>query len=149
MKVHSLALLLVIGAVLIAPAVSAQIVEEKDGYVVTSGEDSLRLSDIFLLSSASITQGQTHWYTTTVPAGSTAFSADLNWGNPANSLALTLTAPDATFGPYYDSADGKTDGRINLRIAKSSGLASGTWRSKVYGYQVSGTQSYTYSASAS
>jgi hypothetical protein len=149
MKVHWLALLLVIGAAIAIPSVSAKIVEEKDGYIVTSGDNTIILPDIARFSSASISQGQTHWYSTAVPAGKTSFYADLYWGNPANSLALTITAPDATFGPYYDSADGTIDGRINLRISKSGGLASGTWGSRVYGYLVTGVQSYTYSASAS
>lgn len=149
MKVHWLALLLVIGAALAVPVVSAKIVEEKNGYIVTPGENTIRLPEISRFSSASISQGQTQWYSTSVPTGKTSFNADLYWGNPSNSLALTITAPDATFGPYYDSADGRIDGRINLRISKSGGLASGTWWSKIYGYQVSGMQSYTYSASAS
>ena len=149
MKVHWLALLLVIGAALAVPAVSAKIVEEKDGYIVTPGDDTIRLPEISRFSSASISQGRIQWYSTYVPAGKTSFFSDLYWGNPSNSLSLTITAPDATFGPYYDSADGRIDGRINLRISKSGGLASGTWWSKIYGYQVSGVQSYTYSASAS
>jgi hypothetical protein len=149
MKVHWLALLLVIGAALTVPVVSAKIVEEKNSYIVTPGDDTIRLPDISRFSSASISQGQTQWYSTYVPAGKSSFNADLSWGNPFSSLALTITAPDATFGPYYDSADGRIDGRINLRIFKSDGLASGTWWSKIYGYQVSGMQGYTYSASAS
>jgi hypothetical protein len=149
MKVHWLALLLVIGAALAVPTVSAKIVEEKGGYIVTSGDNTLRLPEMALFSSASISQGQTQWYSTYVPAGKTSFNADLSWGNPSNSLALTITAPDATFGPYYDSADGRIDGRVNLRISKSGGIASGTWGSKVYGYRVTGIQGYTYSTSAS
>lgn len=149
MKVHWIALLLVIGAALAVPVVSAKIVEEKDGYVVTPGDNTLRLPEISRLSSASISQGQTQWYSTSVSSGKTSFFADLYWGNPSNSLSLTIAAPDTTLGPYYDSADGRIDGRVNLRIYKSGGLASGTWWSKVYGYRVSGVQSYTYSASAS
>jgi hypothetical protein len=149
MKVHWLVLLLVIGAALTVPAVSAKIVEEKNGYIVTPGDDTIRLPEISRLSSASISQGQTQWYSTSIPTGKTSFNANLYWGNPSNSLALTIIAPDATFGPYYDSVDGSIDGRINLRISKSGGLASGTWWSNIYGYQVSGVQSYTYSVSAS
>lgn len=149
MKVHWLALLLVIGAAIAVPSVSAKIIEEKDGYIVTSGDDTLRLLEIARFSSAAISQGQTQWYSTYVPAVKPSFNADLYWGNPSSSLALTITAPDGTFGPYYDSADGRIDGRINLRISKSGGLSSGTWWSKIYGYQVSGMQSYTYSGSAS
>lgn len=148
MKVHWLALLFVIGVALTVPVVSAQIVEEKNGYVITPGNDAIRLPMIARLSSGSLSQGQTAWYSTSVPAGKNSFYTDLNWGTPANSLSLTIIAPDATFGPYYDSADGWTDGRINLRLSRAGGIASGTWWSKVYGHQVSGTQSYSYAASS-
>jgi hypothetical protein len=146
MKVHWLALLLLIGVALAAPSVSAKIIEQKDGYIVTTVDDSVRLPDITRLSSSSISQGQSQWYSTYVSYGITSFYADLNWGNPSNSLELTLTAPGATFGPYYDSADGRIDGRVYLRIYNPGGLASGTWGSKVYGYQVAGVQSYSYNS---
>jgi hypothetical protein len=63
MKVHLLVLLLVIGAAVAVPSVSAKIVEEKDGYIVMTGPDtlnvdSLNLRDMSLLSSSSISQGQ-------------------------------------------------------------------------------------------
>jgi hypothetical protein len=148
MKFHWLALLLVIGMALAVPAVSAKIVEEKNGYRVTTADTTLSLPDISRFSSASISQGQTQWYSTSVPVGKTSFYVDLNWGNPSNSLSLKITAPDATFGPFSDSSDGKTDGRINMRFSKSTGLASGIWGSSVYGYQVTGTQSYTHTASS-
>ena len=149
MKYYWLVLLFIIGAALTVPAVSAKIIEEKDGYIVTSVDNAFNLPDIFRSGSSSVSQGQTKWYSTSVPAGKTAFYADLNWGDSSDSLALTVVAPDRTFGPYYDSADGRTDGRINIKISKSGGISSGTWRSKVYGYSVNGGQSYTYSASAS
>lgn len=147
MKFHWLALLLVVGAVLFVPTVSAKIVEEKNGYVVTPGTDTIRLPDIARFSSQSISQGQTQSYTTYVAPGKTSFFSDLYWGVPSNSLSLTITAPGAVFGPYYDAADGRTDGRINLKISKTSGLASGSWMSGVFGYHVSDVQSYTYSSS--
>jgi hypothetical protein len=145
---HQLIMLLVIVAAVLVPTVSAKIIEEKEGYIVTSGDDIRWFPDISRLSSAIILQGQTHWYSTYVPAGKTSFFADLYWGEPSNSLTLTIIAPDATFGPYYDSTDGWVDGRINLRISKSGGIASGTWGSGIYGHSVTGAQSYTYSASA-
>jgi hypothetical protein len=149
MKVHWLALLLVIGAALAVPSVSAKIIEEKNGYIVTPGDNTMQLPEISRFSSASISQGETQWYSTNVPSGKTSFYTDLYWGAPVNSLSLTIIAPDTTLGPFYDSSDGRIDGRINLRITKSGGLASGTWWSKVYGYYVTGAQSYSYSASAS
>ncbi len=148
MNVHWFALLLIAAALLIVPVVSAKIVEEKDGYIVESGTPALRLPEMSLLSSGSISQGQTNWYTTSVSSGKTSFNTDLYWGNPSNSLSLTIYAPDSVLGPYYDSADGVTDGQISLIFSKSGGLTSGTWYSGVYGYSVSGTQSYTYTAYA-
>lgn len=146
MKVHLLTILLLVGAALSVPAVSAKIIEEKDGYVVTSGTDSMALPGLSRLSSASISQGQTLWHPTSVSSGYTAFYSDLNWGNPSNSLALTVYPPGSQLGPYYDSDDGRTDGRITVKIQKSTGLPSGTWWSQVYGYSVTGTQSYSSTA---
>jgi len=149
MKVHGIVFLIVIGALLFAPAVSAKIVETKDGYVVSTVDTSSRLQSVIPISSASISQGQTQRYSSYIPNGKTAFTADLNWGAPSNSLSLTINAPDAALGPYYDAADGRTDGRINLRISKSGGLASGTWWSHIYGYSVTGSQGYSYTAAVS
>jgi len=147
MKVHWLVLLLIIGTVVSVPNVSAKIIDQKNGYVVTTVDNSIRLPEMSRLISSSISKGQTQWYSTYVPSGKTSFYPDLNWGNPSNSLELTISAPGATFGPYYDSSDGRMDGRIYLRIYRSGGLATGTWLSEVYGYRVSGSQSYSYSAS--
>ncbi|MFA6363866.1 peptidase domain-containing protein [Methanoregula sp.] len=92
----------------------------------------------------SITQGKTNWESKTVSSYITTLNVNLNWGNPSNSLQLTIYSPDGyVFGPYYDSSDGATDGRINLNIQNSNGIAEGTWYYKVYGYQVSGTQTYS------
>ncbi len=149
MKVHWLALLFIMGLALAIPPVSATIIEEKDGYTVTTVEHApSRFADVSALASYTITQGQTRWHTTSVPSGATRFLSDLNWGNTANSLALTIYTPDGSvLGPYYDSADGLTDGRIYLMVTRSGGLPSGTWSSKVYGSSVTGTQTYSYSAS--
>jgi len=78
---------------------------------------------------------------------------DLKWGNPSNSLRLTIYSPDGyVFGPYFDNADGVINGRINLNINNPNGIAKGTWYYEVYevyegyevyGYSVIGTQSYT------
>jgi hypothetical protein len=149
MKVHGIVFLIVIGALLFAPAVSAKLVETKDGYVVTTVDTTSRLPSMLPMSSASISQGQTQSYSAYISTGKTAFTTDLNWGVSSNSLSLTINAPDTALGPYYDAADGRTDGRINLRISKSGGLASGTWWSHVYGYQVTGSQGYTYTGTVS
>ncbi|WFN36586.1 hypothetical protein L1994_10660 [Methanomicrobium antiquum] len=48
MKYYWLVLLFIIGAALTVPAVSAKIIEEKDGYIVTSVDNAFNLSDIFI-----------------------------------------------------------------------------------------------------
>nr|WP_320160488.1 peptidase domain-containing protein [uncultured Methanoregula sp.] len=148
MKVHWIVLLVVIGAAFFAPAVSAKIVEEKDGYIISTTNGTRLLPDMSRMSLSTITQGQTELYNTYVPSGKTAFVPYLSWGSLSNSLSLTITAPDSQMGPYYDSSDGVADGRINLMISRGSGLAQGTWKSYVYGYQVTGSQTYSYSATA-
>jgi hypothetical protein len=93
---------------------------------------------------ATITQGRTNWHTKVVSTFITTLNVDLNWGNPANSLRLKIYSPDGyTFGPYYDSFDGTTNGRINLNIINNNGIAQGTWYYEVYGYSVTGTEDYS------
>lgn len=94
--------------------------------------------------SGTISQGATNWHTKTISSYITSMNVNLNWGNPSNSLRLKIYSPDGyTFGPYYDSFDGVNDGRINLNIINSNGIARGTWYYEVYGDRVTGTQSYS------
>jgi hypothetical protein len=93
---------------------------------------------------STITQGQTNWHTKDVTTFITTLNVDLNWGNPGNSLRLTIYSPDGyVFGPYFDNADGVVNGRINLNIRNPNGIAKGTWYYEVYGYSVVGAQSYS------
>jgi hypothetical protein len=147
MRVHWIVCLIAIGAALFAPAVSAQIVEEKDGYVVSTVDDVIKvtgLPDISARMSSLITQGETHTYTRNVVSGTTSIVSDLNWGDTADSLSLTIIAPDATLGPYYDGADGTINGRIFLRVSKSSGVTPGTWWNRIFGEHVEGVEDYTF-----
>jgi hypothetical protein len=113
------------------------------GYIIeplhNSGKDLMSIESVY----ATITQGLTNWHTKYVGSSITTLNVDLNWGNPSNSLQLKVYSPDGyTFGPFYDSYDGYKDGRVNLNIINSGGIAKGTWYYEVYGYQVTGTQSY-------
>lgn len=144
MKVHWIVLMIVLGAAFFAPAVSAKIIEEKDGYVVSTADDRPIFTEFARVLGSPITQGQRDYYATYVPAGTTSFSHYLSWGLKTNSLALTINTPTGVLGTYYDSSDGAMDGRINLRISRTGGLAAGTWPSSVYGHQVSGTETYSY-----
>ena len=150
MKVHWLALLCIVGLALSIPAVSAKIVEEKDGYVVSTADDIKKedqISRTLSVISSSISQGQLLSYSRYINPGTTSIISDLNWGDTADSLTLTLVAPDTTLGPYYDGSDGQINGRIYLRISKSSGVTPGTWWNRIYGYQVLGSEDFTLSSS--
>ncbi len=94
--------------------------------------------------SDTITQGETNWHSKYVGYSTTTLDVDLDWGNPSNSLKLTIYTPYGyTLGPYYDSSDGSINGRIDLDIKNSNGIATGTWHYRVYGQSVSGTETYT------
>ncbi len=91
-----------------------------------------------------ITQGETNWHSEYIGSYYTTLDVDLDWGDSSDSLKLTIyTADGYTLGPYYDSADGSVDGRIHLLIKNSNGIATGTWNYRVYGYSVSGTETYS------
>jgi hypothetical protein len=92
-----------------------------------------------------IRQGQTNWHGKYISQGLPGYYADLNWGNSANSLQLRIYCPDGSVkGPYYDNADGRIDGRINLYIHADGGLPGGTYYHEVYGYSVYGIEDYTF-----
>ena len=108
--------------------------------VNTTGMNPMSIKSV----SAYITQGMTNWHPKSVSSYITSLNVDLNWAVPANSLRLKIYSPDGyTFGPYYDSFDGVNNGRINLNIINSNGIAQGTWRAEVYGERVAGTQGYS------
>jgi|SRR5208337_747318 len=97
-----------------------------------------------LTVSGSVTQGQTTWQTKSVLSYITSMNVNLYWGVPANSLQLKIYSPDGSiYGPFYDNFDGAIDGRINLNVLNSAGIPKGTWIYEIYGYRVTGTQSYT------
>lgn len=97
-------------------------------------------------SSYSIRQGQTNWHSKYIPSGCPGYYADLDWSNSGNSLQLRIYAADGRcYGPYYDSSDGRMDGRILLWISTPSrSLPVGTYYHEVYGQKVSGTEYYSF-----
>jgi hypothetical protein len=115
-------------------------------YTVTPiGDKLLKENPLFTPKNyATITQGETDWYSTYVAPGTTELIVDLNWSDTSDSLRLVIYAPDDSLGPYYDSYGGTVDGRIAVSISDSVGLYPGTWRFAVYGYAVTGTEDYTF-----
>jgi hypothetical protein len=139
MKVTGTVLAILVLAIVLVPGVSAQDVD----YTVTPG--NIHLPAVSApLTVGTISQGESDWYSVVVPSGTSSITADLNWGYAPDSLTLTVIAPDGTLGPYHDSDDGITDGRIFLTFSKTGGITAGTWKFKVYGEYVLGIQSYNF-----
>ena len=115
-------------------------------------EKSLSPGDLIYkpLSTQYIVQGQTINHYVSVGSGVSWLEVDLNWGVPSNSLALTPYTPSGvSLGTFHDSYDGSVNGRIHMDIYPSQGyIQQGSWRFKVYGESVSGTQQYTFNVYA-
>ena len=139
-------MVILVCAIMLISGVSAQDVDNSTGYSVIPAENLHQPLVMSPMTVGTITQGETDWYSVIVPSGATSITVDLNWGNAPNSLSLTAIAPDATIGTFYDADDGVTDGRIFLTISRTGGLTPGTWKFKVYGVTVEGTQSYNFVA---
>jgi hypothetical protein len=136
--------LLVMASCAVVSASEQSIVVKDGGYLVLPAQNGGMSTMSIQAIRSTITQGATNRHAKVVSSYSTTLNVDLNWGEKANSLQLNVYSPDGyTFGPYYDNYDGSVNGRINLDIINSEGIAQGTWYYKVYGYRVSGTQSYT------
>jgi len=131
-------------AIMLISGVSAQDVDTNNGYTVTPAGDLFLPAVMSPMTAGTITQGETDWYTVQVSPGTASLTTDLNWGDATDSLSLSAIAPDGTVGPYYDAADGATDGRIFLTISRTGGIAPGIWKFKVYGVSVQGVQSYNF-----
>lgn len=144
MKVSGISLVILVCAIVLISGVSAQDVDTGAGYSVTPA-GNLHLPPVMSpMTVGTITQGETDWYSTIVSSGTASMTMDLNWGDIPDSLTLTILAPDATLGPYHDISDGTTNGRITLMVSQTGGLTPGTWRFKVYGETVQGSQSYNF-----
>ncbi|WP_174590859.1 peptidase domain-containing protein [Methanocella conradii] len=154
-----LVLLALLAGVAAASAGAASVDSSKNikpgdgGYVVTIGKSNYAVSSdkgtsFSILASLSdyISQGQIKWGYKTISGYVTSFGAELYWGNPANSLSMTIITPDGyVLGPYYDIIDGRLNGDIPIVISRSSGVAQGTYAFKIYGDQVAGFQYFTFS----
>jgi Bacterial pre-peptidase C-terminal domain. len=147
MRVSVTSLAILVCAIVLISGVSAQGTENGNAGYSVSPAGSLHMPAVMLPTTVgTISQGETDWYTFSFPSGKSSLTVDLNWGYVPDSLALTVIAPDGTLGPYYDADDGVTDGRISITISRTGGIAPGTWRFKVYGMTVLGTQSYNFVA---
>jgi hypothetical protein len=156
MRMHiSLSTLLLVAAMVTIAMATPAVAAKPDGMTKTgdggyyvlpavSGHGEMAGGMWALSSSGTITQGEYRWHSRLVNYYTQTLNYNLYWGNTANSLRLRVFTPDGyVLGPFYDSSDGQINGRINIDIYRSGGVAQGTWYSEVYGHQVTGVQSYT------
>lgn len=131
-------------ACLLTPIVSAQPFEKNMDLVVVPGNGVLPIG-LSTKAYDTITQGETDYFSKYVSAGTSQLMMDLNWGTPSNSLSLTANTPAGQYGPYYDNSDGKTDGRIVLKMSRpGQSLPQGTWNFRVYGNSVTNVEDYSF-----
>jgi hypothetical protein len=139
-------LLLFSAALLLAPIVSAQQDNQNSTIIILPGDPD-KAPVFSILAYDTIVQGETDYFTKYVQSGTSHLTLDLNWGTVSNSLSLTVNTPIGVYGPYYDSSDGRSDGRIVLLMSGAGqSLPSGTWDFRVYGDRVSGVEDYTFVA---
>lgn len=103
----------------------------------TGGDDAYMVNSITVSTSSeellanhlsfAVVPATANYYADTVPEGKQHEWIDLNWNDPTKDLGLTVYTPDATLGPYSDTADGRKDGRIFLDIASRLNVTAGTW----------------------
>ncbi|RLI79976.1 peptidase domain-containing protein [Archaeoglobales archaeon] len=87
----------------------------------------------------SIRQGETDWFYQYI--SSSSFNVYLIWNNPSNSLTLTIYSPNGEHQTFWDSSDGKVDGKIILTIKNAE---QDIWYFRVYGEKVTGVQYYSF-----
>lgn len=149
-KITRFLLIALIGSFIIICTASAQIIEEKNGYVVRSGYDVEETTEFLSMNTLtrslySITDGEINYHSNYVSSGKNSITYDVDWDDSDNDLGLQVITPDGTYlGYYHDSFDGATDGRIYLQISNSAGLETGYWNGRVRGYSVSGTEYYNW-----
>jgi hypothetical protein len=138
-KIWKIVALFMVAALLAVPAVSA-----KEGYTVRNSTEET--PPVSILVYDSIIQGQTKTYTSNVGTGVNYLEVDLNWGDTADSISLTIYTPGgSSLGTFYDNDDGVIDGRIHLDIIPDQGyVESGQWKFEVYGVSVIGTEDYNF-----
>lgn len=161
MKVYKALILCVIIELMVIPAVSAEkwhsgnsnneVILDSNGkdYIVSPWiENSFDTKNSIssLRSTQSISQGHTITHNVNIGSGVNYLEVNLNWGDTSDSLTLSVYTPSGSkLGTYHDSSDGSVNGRIHFSIDPSQGyVQQGTWKFKVYGESVSGTQSYTF-----
>lgn len=160
LKIPKVLLLSILLAMIVVPAVSARSAtansdktvskDATEDYIITPAkETSLSNNNVMTpLSTQYLSQTQTLVHCVSIDSTTKFIEVDLNWGEKSDSLALTVYTPSGSnIGTYYDNSDGSINGRTHINICPSTAyVQSGTWKFKVYGASVSGTDKYTFTA---
>lgn len=137
-------MLIAISMLVMASASAASVNNAKNNVTVFSVVKNTQTIHPMMISSNGISQGQTQYIQRTLTGFCTDLPFDLYWGNPSNSLSMTVFSPDGhIYGPSYDMDDGLLNGDIPGHLKNPSGVPQGTYYVRVYGVSVSGSQSYT------
>jgi len=128
MRKAVIALALVLGAVLIFT--TASIIYSPGPETVSAGPSDQDTSAIVLNG----TVGPVHsaMFSKYVGPDTPPIIVDLDSGDPSDPLSLTIITPDQVLGPYNDTADGRADGRIYLKISTFQGISPGLWKFLVH-----------------
>ncbi|WP_406657208.1 peptidase domain-containing protein [Methanolobus sp. ZRKC2] len=150
MKIITIGLIVFLLCISIASASASEINDEKTlisaedlGYTIVPGKaDDAAIGTRAVTTT--ITQGETNWHSKPVTSFTQSLKVDLNWGDSSDSLKLYVYDPSGNLvGTFYDSFDGTINGRTLVYINNDNGIEQGTWRFRVYGLSVSGTEDYS------
>lgn len=84
------------------------------------------------------------YFSTPVREGVTHHWIDIRWDASAGDLMLYVYPPDGCLGPYTDSDDGESDGRIFLDVSSSEGLTPGAWYYEIACARGNGTIEFSF-----
>lgn len=79
----------------------------------------------------STSPSRTTFFKQTIADGAKETWVDLAWPDMKSPLDLMVYAPDATLGPFNDTADGIVDHRIFINVAGEKNVTPGDWYYRV------------------
>lgn len=125
-------------------------ISEETRKMLSSMVRAQRGPDTGVRGGASITDGETQWFSKNVTTNVTRLAVDLQWENPANiqnNLSITIYSPDrCVFGPFTEAEplySNPQKMQIYTYISRPDGVADGEWWYCVKGVNIHGVQNYT------
>lgn len=100
---------------------------ELDYYLVDLSDEPIAIKDSDPTANYRDDGSGDQYFQLYVPEGKQHLWIDLSWVDSDMGYKLSIFPPDATMGPFDDSADGRIDQRIYLDISASKNLSPGMW----------------------